>query len=90
MADEREIGVNDVMSSTFHYYPPQSGWTCFNCGGFVPNGCTHYCPTFAATPPRTTWVQTNCVIAHDFAVGPTHAICNRCKEVVALETKEAE
>ena len=23
------------------------GYSCFNCGQWIPNGCAHYCPTFA-------------------------------------------
>lgn len=26
-------------------YPLGDGYTCWNCGQWVPNGCTHSCPT---------------------------------------------
>ncbi len=28
-----------------------TGWTCQRCKAFVPNGCTHHCPTTAVFPP---------------------------------------
>lgn len=36
-----------------------NGWTCQGCGAFVPDGCTHHCPTtvvpaFNAGRPPTT------------------------------------
>ena len=50
------------MSVTFPYYPygdpSPSGWHCGTCGSWVPNGCTHSCPTSF----RWTW-NTNTVPA---------------------------
>jgi hypothetical protein len=35
------------MSVTFPYpYSAPDGWTCSSCGAWVPNGCTHSCPTY--------------------------------------------
>ena len=41
------------FSSTF---TPTGGYTCYRCKAFVPNGCTHSCPTMVwvnPTPPVT-------------------------------------
>ena len=37
----------DLTSST-----APTGWTCYYCGGFVPNGCTHSCPTSVTPWPQ--------------------------------------
>lgn len=29
---------------------------------------------------------TTCAVQHDFVVGPTHAVCNRCEKVIVLPT----
>jgi len=28
-----------------------SGWTCFYCNAFVPDGCVHHCSSLPASPP---------------------------------------
>jgi hypothetical protein len=44
-----------------YYYPsvfsPMQGWNCHRCGAFVPDGCTHSCPTmvWVNPPPPKPW-----------------------------------
>ena len=41
-----------VVASTSSPYG-DVGWTCWRCGSYVPNGCTHHCPSNSIGTPFT-------------------------------------
>lgn len=63
---------------------------CHKCDASFPIGVAHYCPTVITPTPQPRWVPPITFYAcphggaHDFAIGPTHAICNRCEKTVQL------
>ena len=76
------------MAGTNPYGDP---WvTCHKCGAVFQG--YHQCvqPAVGGNV-QPSWTFYSCMGAHhDFAVGPTHAVCNRCEKVVALEVKEGD
>lgn len=65
-----------------------SGYPCGTCGVFVPDGMSHACTgrtQWTTQPPLQMFWPCNGVANHDFAVGPTHAVCNRCEKKVKLD-----
>ena len=57
---------------------------CTRCGGYYHGSAA--CPTTAAPPAYVpVFTSPTCPNGHDFAVGPTHAVCNRCEKVVKLD-----
>lgn len=64
------------------------GYTCGACGAFVPNYTSHYCvaePVTTTPPQPQIWFYPCSGTNHDFVLGPTHAICNRCEKVVKID-----
>lgn len=79
------------MSVTFPYpygYD-YSGWNCGTCGAWVPNGCTHFCPSnvnpsyVAPQPPTVPDPLTRIAHALEQIVGEIEAAkCKTCGRIV--------
>lgn len=72
--------ADDLMTSTV---PMGGGYVCGRCSQWVPDGTVHTCMT---TVP-VGGITFGCLYGghHDYAVGPTHAVCNRCEKQVKLK-----
>lgn len=83
MGDRPTATIQSVGGSA----PSSSGWACATCGVFVSDGASHVCTG------RVQWQPASQIILfwpcngtnHDYAVGPTHAVCNRCDKVMKLD-----
>lgn len=64
-----------------------TGWTCTSCGMFIHSYQSHVCGNHPYNMPSTAQLNVwPCFgTIHEYAVGPTHAICNRCSKVVKLD-----
>lgn len=63
--------------------------TCYRCGAQWYD--SHVCPLQTAVAPQRPITQWSFHLIcggkfgqHDFAIGATHAVCNRCEKVVVL------
>lgn len=63
--------------------PNGGGYICSRCRQWVPDGTIHACNM---TTVPVNGITFGCLYGghHDYAVGPTHAVCNRCDKVVKL------